>query len=66
MAERCSARANSAAQIRQRQLGAAFELVGATRGASGDTLAPTGSGRGQGHRGAAPGTPGQALTNWPI
>jgi len=61
--ERRSTRANSAAQVRQRQFGAAFELVGATRGAPGDTLASAGSGRGQGHRGAAPGTAGQTLTD---
>lgn len=64
LAERRSACANSAAQVRQRQFRATVELVGAAR-AFGDALA-AGSGRGQGHRGASPGDPGQALTDLPF
>lgn len=62
MAERRSARADPAAQVRQRQFRAAVELVGAAFGALGDARPSAGSGRGQGHRGATPGAPGQALT----
>ena len=63
MAERRSTCADPAAQIRQRQFRAAIELGGAAFDALGDALPSTGSGRGQGHGGAAPGAPGQALTD---
>jgi len=59
VAERRAARADSAAEIRQRKLRATVQLVGTALGALGD--APAGSGRGQGHRGAAPSSSGQAL-----
>jgi len=61
--ERRSTRADPAAQVRQRQFRATIELVGAAFGALGDAHSSAGSGRGQGHRGAAPGAPGQALTD---
>lgn len=63
VAERRSTREDPATQVRQRQLRAAVELSGAAFGALGDALPSTGSRRGQGHGGAAPGAPGQALTD---
>jgi hypothetical protein len=59
LAKRRSTRANPTAEVRQRQFCATVELVGAAR-ALGDAA---GSGRGQGHRGAPPGAPGQTLTD---
>lgn len=63
MVERRSTRADPAAQVRQRQFRAAVELVGAALGTLGDSYPSAGSGRGQGHRGATSGAPGQALTD---
>lgn len=63
VAERRATRADPAAQVRQRQFRAAVELVGAAFGALGDAHPSAGSGRGQGHRGATSGAPGQALTD---